>query len=242
MGQSYMEKRSGFRFPIVIPVEYFRYDNSSRSSYSLDISKGGTFISADDPLEIGSQCGMRLTVPIDHESSKIFTTEGTVAWNKILPFKSKRNGMGVQFFDPLPESIFLNALADTTKRLSREAEAKMQIEERLEHLQQELGETKRLAALGRCVEKIILELTNPILTLSGTLEIAREKLYAHKRRIDEHAETHNEELIKIADEFDECCTTIDRIVKEYKVISDLAHIVGYSGEKLEKELRERLAC
>jgi Tfp pilus assembly protein PilZ len=242
MGQSYVEKRSEFRFPIVIPVEYFRSDNSSISSYSLDISKGGAFISADEPLEIGARCDMRLTVPIDNESSRVFKTEGAVAWNKVLPFKSKRNGMGIQFFEPLPENIFLNALTDTTKRLTRETKAKKELEEKLEKLERELEKTKKLAVLGGCVEKILFELTNPILALSGTLELLQDKLYDYKRSLEEHSDIHKKEHVKIVDELDECCATIDRIMKEYKVISDLAHIAGYRGDKLEKVLRERLAC
>lgn len=240
MAQSSGERRSDFRFPSVIPVEYFRPDGSSIASYSLDLSKKGMFISADEPLEIGSQCPIRLIVPIDDESSKFFEIKGAVRWNKILPFKSNRAGMGIQFFEPLPENILLNALADTTKKLTRETEVKKQLEEKIEQLEQELKETERLAALGRFLEKIIFELTNPILTLSGTLEVIREKMYAHKRRLEEHEETNKEELTKIADEFETYCKTIDRIVKDYKMITELEQIAGYKGEELEKKLQERL--
>ncbi len=61
------------------------------------------------------------------------------------PFKSRSNGMGVQFIDPLPEDVFLYALADNVRRLMKESKAKGLLEERLEKLESELEETKRLA-------------------------------------------------------------------------------------------------
>jgi len=111
----------------------------------------GTFISSDYPLIAGSRFGMHLTIPVDYESSKIFRTEGTVAWNKIQPFKSKRNGMGVQFIETLPESLSLNALANNVRKLMNETEAKGLLEETIKKLESELEKTERLAALGRCV-------------------------------------------------------------------------------------------
>jgi hypothetical protein len=44
-----VERRSEFRFPVVVPVEYFKSDDSGILSYALDLSKNGTFISSDDP-------------------------------------------------------------------------------------------------------------------------------------------------------------------------------------------------
>jgi len=111
MIQVSVERRSEFRFPVVVPVEYFPPDDSGILSYCLDLNKAGTFISSDDPLTVGSKFDMHLTIPANDESSKIFRTEGAVVWNKIQPFKSKRNGMGVKFIDPLSENLLLNALS-----------------------------------------------------------------------------------------------------------------------------------
>jgi hypothetical protein len=72
---------------------------------------------------MGSRFGMHLTIPVGRESCKIFRTEGAVVWNRIQLFKSKRNGMGVQFIEPLPEDVLLYALADNVKRLMKESEA-----------------------------------------------------------------------------------------------------------------------
>ena len=92
MTQESVERRCEFRFPVVLPVEYFTPDNSGILSYVLDLSENGTFISSDDPLVPGSRFGGHLTVPFDYESSKIFRTHGTVTWHKIQPFRSKTNG------------------------------------------------------------------------------------------------------------------------------------------------------
>jgi len=138
MMQEPVERRSEFRFPVVGPVEYFKPDDSDILSYVLDLSKNGTFISSDDPPVLGSRLGIHLTIPVDYESSKIFRTEGTVAWNKIRPFKSKSNGMGVKFIEPLPEDVLLYALADNVRRLMKESEAKGLLEGRVEKLESEL--------------------------------------------------------------------------------------------------------
>ncbi len=145
MMQEPVERRSEFRFPIVVPVEYFKPDDSGILSYVLDLSKNGTFISSDDPLSMGRRLGIHLTIPVDYESSKIFRTEGTVAWNRIRPFKSKSNGMGVSFIEPLSEDVLLYALADNFRKLVKENEAKGLLDERVENLESELEETKRLA-------------------------------------------------------------------------------------------------
>ncbi len=109
----------------------------------------GTFISSDYPLIAGSRFGMDLTIPVDYESSKIFRMQGTVTWNKIQPFKSKTNGMGVKFIDPLPEDLLLYALAHNFRKLVKETEAKGLLEETVKKLESQLEKTQRLAALGR---------------------------------------------------------------------------------------------
>jgi Tfp pilus assembly protein PilZ len=237
MIQKSVERRSEFRFPVVAPIEYFRPDDSGILSYCLELSRNGTFISSDDPLNIGSRFGMHLTIPVDYESSKIFRTQGAVAWNKIQPFKSKSNGMGVKFIDPLPETLLLNALAHNFRKLVKETEAKKLLEERVEKLETELEEVKKLAALGRCVEKILFEVSNPILTLSGKLETIKRKMHKHKRMLEEHKETNRKAFKRIITEFDNSCKDIDQILKDYKVISGLARIITDDRETLEGKLK-----
>ena len=239
MIQELAEKRSEFRFPVVVPVEYFKPEDPGISSYSLDLSKSGTFISSDVPLSIGSRFGMNLTIPFNDESSKIFRTEGTVVWDKIQPFQSKRNGMGVQFIEPLPENLLLKALANNIKKLIKETESKKALERRVEKLESELEETKRLATLGRCAEKILFDVSNPILTLSGKLEIIKSKMLEHRKMLEGHGEINQEECKKHIKEFNDYCKKIDQILKDYKIISELAHIVGDDRETLERRLMQR---
>ncbi len=232
-----VERRSEFRFPVVVPVEYHLPDHSSILSYTLDLTKNGAFISSDDhPMHIGSRFGMQFTIPVDQESSRIFRAEGTAVWNRIQPFKSKRNGMGVRFIEPPPETVLLNALAHSVKKLVKETEVKEVLEERAEKLESELEESKRLATLGRYVQKILFELSNPILTLSGKLETIKTKMHTHKRMLEEHGET-KEEVIGMIAEIDNCCGEVDQILKDYKVISELAHIRGGDRETLERKLK-----
>ena len=237
MMQRSLERRSEFRFPVVVPVEYFNPDDSGILSYALDLSKGGTFISSDDPLTIGSTFSIHLTIPVDYESSKIFRTEGAAAWNKVQPFKSKSNGMGVRFIEPLPEDILLNTLAYNYRKLIEETEAKRLLEERVEKLESELEEVNKLAALGRCVEKILFEVSNPILTLSGKLETIKRKMHKHRRMLEEYVETNKKEFKRITKDFDNCCREIHQILKDYKIISELAHIVANDRETLESKLK-----
>ena len=237
MISEFAERRSDFRFPVIAPVEYFKPDETGILTYTLDLSKNGIFISSEDPIIIGSRFRINLTVPVNKESSKVFRTEGTVAWNKIQPFKSRKNGMGVRFIEPFPESVLLNTLADNVQKLIKETEVKKVLEKRAEKLESELEVVKRLAALGRCVEKILFELSNPILTLSGKLETIKKKMHKHKRMLEDHEETNKREFKKITTEFDNCYKKIDRIIKDYKIISELAKMVGDDRETLERKLK-----
>ena len=240
MIQESVERQSEFRFPVVVPVEYFAPDGSGILSYALDLSKNGSFISSDNhPLGIGTRLDVNLNVPVDQETSRILRTEGIVVWNRMLPFKSKRNGMGVQFIRPLPEGLLLNALVGSTKRLTREAEAKRVLGERVEKLESELETARRLVALGRCAEKILLELSNPILTLSAKLETVKKQMHEHKEMLEGHERTNKEEFKKIVTGFDASCRNIDKILKDYKIISELPHMVGDDGQTLERKLKKR---
>ncbi len=239
MIQELAEKRGEYRFPVVLPVEYFKPEDSGISSYSLDLSKSGTFISSDVPLSIGSRFDINLAIPFNDESSKILRTEGTVVWDKVQPFKSKRNGMGVQFVEPLPESLLLKALANNIKKLIKETESKKTLERRIEKLESELEETKRLASLGRCTEKILFDVSNPILTLSGKLEIIKSKMLEHRKMLEEHNEINQEKCKNHIQEVIDYCKKIDQILKDYKIISDLAHIVGDDKEGIERRLLQR---
>jgi signal transduction histidine kinase len=239
MNEVPVERRSEFRFPVVVPVEYFRPSEEGVMSYSSDLTKKGTFVTSDDPLSVGTSFSMDLTIPINHEASKIHTTKGAVVWNRILPFKSKRNGMGVKFMEPLPEGLLLRALAHNVKKLMKERDAKKTLEERVEHLESELESAQRLATLGRFVEKILFDLSNPILTVSGKLELIRAKMHRHKRAFEEQDTIAKEEFRSIVTGIDNDCREIDETLKGYRIISELAQIVEDDRESLEKKLKRK---
>jgi signal transduction histidine kinase len=239
MNQGPIERRSEFRFPVVLPVEYFEPDELGVLSYSSDLTKRGTFISSDDPLGIGTRFGMNLTIPFDNEASKIHPAEGMVIWNRAQPFKSKRNGMGVRFVEPLPEGLLLRALAYNVKKLMKERDAKKVLEERVDKLEAELEAAERLAMLGRFVEKILFDLSNPILTISGKLALIKAKMDKHKRTFEEQEEITREEFNSIVTELDNDCNEVEQILKGYKTISELAQIVEDDRDTLEKKLRRK---
>ena len=234
-----VERRSEFRFPVVLPVEYFKSDESGVLSYSSDLTKGGTFISSDDPLGIGTRFGMNLTIPFNDEASKVHLSEGTVMWNRSQPFKSKRNGMGVKFVKPLPEGLLLRAVAYNVKKLMKEREAKNVLEERVGKLEAELEAVERLATLGRFVEAIVFDLSNPILTISGKLELIKAKLDKHRKTFEEQEAITKEEFRNIVTELDNDCNEVDQILKGYKIIAELAQLVEDDRNTLEKKLKEK---
>ena len=238
MIQDAADKRSGFRFPAVVPVEYFKPDETAIVTYALNLCKNGTFISSDIPVHTGNNVALKLNIPLNGYS-KIFKTKGTVVWERIQPFKSRENGMGVRFAEPLPEDILLNALADSTKKLIKESEAKRALEKKVEDLESELEKLKGSANLGRYVEKILFEVTNPILALSGRLETMKEKIAEYKKVLKGHDKINKIEYQKIIKDFEKCYDNIAKILDDYSVISDLVQIVGDDSETIKKRLLKR---
>jgi hypothetical protein len=237
MIQKAVERRSEFRFPMVVPVEYFPPDAPALLSYTLNLSKNGAFVSSDNhPLDTGIRFKIHLNLPFEQEYSRIFRTEGTVVWNRAQPFKSKRNGMGVRLIEALPESLLLNALANNIKRQIEEGKAKKPAEEKLERLESELKRIRRLVGLGSWAERILFELSNPILALSRQLEIIQMKMHEHERSLEERGRPDEKKFKKIARDFDKSCSKIENILKDYRKISELAHIVRYHRETRQRRV------
>ena len=92
--------------------------------------------------------------------------------------------------------------------------------------------------MGGCVEQILSEVSSPILTLSTKLELIRANMQAHKRMLKEHERGNQEEFEDMVREFDTCCKDVDRILKGYKIISELTHIGEEDREGLEKRLKK----
>ena len=78
--------------------------NSFFADYTKDISKGGTFIKTERPMEIGTRCQFTFVLPA---LSEPLVLVGEVAW--ILPVQAARArnedpGMGVRFLFDSPEA------------------------------------------------------------------------------------------------------------------------------------------
>ena len=88
-------RRGELRAAIELKVEYKRL-NSFFADYTKNISRGGTFIRTDKPLEIGTEFRFLLTVP---RLDKPIELRGRVQWI-VRPDASKSDadpGMGIGF-------------------------------------------------------------------------------------------------------------------------------------------------
>ena len=70
------DSREERRSPIILKVEYKRL-NTFFYDYTKNISKGGTFIKTDRPLEVGTMFQFHLTVPVSSEPIEL---RGEVRW------------------------------------------------------------------------------------------------------------------------------------------------------------------
>ena len=89
------ERRRESRVPIELKVEYKRL-NSFFADYTRNISRGGTFIKTQRPLDIGTEFVFRLVVP---ELEKPLELHGRVQWIvKPEEATTERDpGMGIGF-------------------------------------------------------------------------------------------------------------------------------------------------
>jgi type IV pilus assembly protein PilZ len=90
--QGSAEQRAGERSAIELKVEYERM-NSFFYDYTKNISRGGTFIRTDRPLDIGTRFVFKLTVP---GLSGLLQLTGEVRWLR-RPEEGPDPGMGIQF-------------------------------------------------------------------------------------------------------------------------------------------------
>ncbi len=123
------DRRIGTRAAIVLNVEYKRV-NTFFADYTRNISKGGTFIRTDRPLQIGTEFVFALTIRTVPEPLKL---RGRVRW-VVTPEEATAEqpaGMGIEFL-----------YASEDERKSTEA-----IVEKL--MSQELGEGLTSRLLGK---------------------------------------------------------------------------------------------
>ncbi len=130
-GDSDSEQRRTQRAPIELKVEYKRL-NTFFADYTKNISRGGTFISTEKPLPVGTEFVFALGVPVWNEPLRL---RGKVIWVTMPEEATKANpaGMGIEF------------QYDEGERRQKEAAV-----ERL--MAQELGDHLAVKILGRKVQ------------------------------------------------------------------------------------------
>jgi len=104
-GITNIERRKYRRFPIRLPVEYYRTDSPiNQIGQALDASEGGLQILFSEQMEVGQNLKLKLFFSSD---SKLNTIEmlGQVVWmNTQLSEGEKHYRSGVKFVNISPES------------------------------------------------------------------------------------------------------------------------------------------
>ena len=82
------------RASINLKVEYQRL-NAFFADYTTNISKGGTFISTNEPLDVGTEFAFKLDIPGVEE---VLSLKGIVRWVVSVDDADERGpGMGIEF-------------------------------------------------------------------------------------------------------------------------------------------------
>src|SRR3954467_14234988 len=95
MSQSADDRRDAMRHPIELKVEYKRL-NTFFADYTRNISKGGTFIRTDRPLQIGTEFVFALSIRNVADPLRL---RGRVRWVVVPDDATEEQpaGMGIEF-------------------------------------------------------------------------------------------------------------------------------------------------
>jgi len=88
------DKRKNERIKKEIKSEVLADEHASFSS-TVDLSKGGIFISTPEPLNNGSEVNMLIHIP-GHDELEV---QGLVRWVRMEDTESARAGMGIEFIN-----------------------------------------------------------------------------------------------------------------------------------------------
>ncbi len=92
------DKRKNKRVKKVLKSEVHS-DEAMTFSSSVDISKGGIFISTPEPIGSGSEINLSIQVP----GGKVIDIKGIVKWVRNDDKEGERAGMGIEFTDVNPD-------------------------------------------------------------------------------------------------------------------------------------------
>lgn len=95
MSEGDRERRESGRAALELPVEYDRL-NALLSDYTHNISRGGTFIRTDRPLDVGTALSFRIRAP---NLGEPVVLRGVVRWvvDAEQALAGRPSGMGVAF-------------------------------------------------------------------------------------------------------------------------------------------------
>lgn len=88
------EKRKHNRISVKVKSEVISEDGFTYSN-TVDISKGGIFISTPEPIDIGSSLNLAIQIPGEDPVEII----GVVKWVRNSEKEGERAGMGIEFAD-----------------------------------------------------------------------------------------------------------------------------------------------
>jgi type IV pilus assembly protein PilZ len=122
-GQGAGEQRAGERPAVELKVEYQRM-NTFFYDYTKNISRGGTFVRTERPLDVGTRFDFKLSIPALAEPLALV---GEVRWVR----REGEPGMGIQFIfedetkrtavDQLVELLMVESLGPLITSRLREA-------------------------------------------------------------------------------------------------------------------------
>ena len=113
MSEGGRERRESGRVAVELPIEYERL-NALLSDYTHNISRGGTFIRTDRPLEMGTAHAFTIRAP---QLGEPIVLRGVVRW-LVEPHQARPDrpaGMGIAFVFESPEHK--TAIEDRLDRL-----------------------------------------------------------------------------------------------------------------------------
>ena len=105
-GIANIERRKYRRFPVRLPVEYYRADSPiSQTGQSLDASEGGLQILFPEQMEIGQKLKLKLFFSTDAGLNAIEMVAEVVWTNPELSEDEKHYRSGVEFTNISPEDM-----------------------------------------------------------------------------------------------------------------------------------------
>jgi c-di-GMP-binding flagellar brake protein YcgR len=104
-GIALLERRKYRRFPVRLPIEYYRVDSPiSQTAQALDASEGGLQILFPEQMEIGQNLHLKLFFPSDSELN-IIEMLVQLVWMTELGEGEKLYRSGVRFIKISPEDM-----------------------------------------------------------------------------------------------------------------------------------------